>query len=115
MITRFLPTNMVSSVAGFFLVLTFNINLLILFYTTSANRKLILVFINHLVWNLFKLFLYELCRTGRDPCEVKFTGLYHWKTKLLDVLFAFDMKFTLSARKNYQQKKTKKNVSSPTR
>ena len=39
-------------------------SLLILFYTTSAKRKMILVFISHLVWKKPKLFALESCRRG---------------------------------------------------
>ena len=56
----------------------------ILFYSTSAKRKMIVVFISHLVWGKIKLF--DINRVGEDMCgprEVKFTRLkYHWKTKI---------------------------------
>ena len=42
----------------------FKKTLLILFYTISAKRKILLLFISHLVWKQIKLFADESCRTG---------------------------------------------------
>ena len=42
----------------------FKNSLQLLFYTTSAKRKMILVFISHLVWGKIKLF--DINRVGQD-------------------------------------------------